>query len=437
MKFFRMLMPMAACMLLSYPADGQYREPLVQDLYDSEVVARMKEDVSFLSSADLDGRGAGTDGEREAALYVTARLSELGVDILSGDEGDLFGIKRDNGDTLRSRNVAGLIQGYDKSLKDHYIVIGARLDNIGSRDVTVNGEVRHQYFPGANGNGSGLAVLLELARLLQSNKVLLRRSVLLCAFGASQEGNAGSWYFLNRSFKPSDRIDGMINLDMLGTLSRGFYAYCASDLNMGAIVDDLSKTLQPVRPELVSIEPVGSDHRTFQANGIPSIMFTTGMYPEYNSESDRIGEVDFAGLERETEYIYHFALELCNFERKRYEVSPEGVVAYSDCDWKPSFLGSTDLSLFMKRWVYVYLRYPEQAVEEGIQGKVLVDFVVDASGKVRDVKVARGVDPLLDDEAVRVISASPDWKPGRVRGRKVSTALSLYVEFRLQKKKHR
>ena len=90
--------------------------------------------------------------------------------------------------------------------------------------------------------------------------------------------------------------------------------------------------------------------------------------------------------------------------------------------------------MFLEKWVYQYLRYPDDAVRDGIQGRVLVDFVIDESGKVTDVKVLKGVDPLLDDEAVRVISASPAWKPGMVQGKKVKAEISLYVEFRLEKK---
>ena len=90
--------------------------------------------------------------------------------------------------------------------------------------------------------------------------------------------------------------------------------------------------------------------------------------------------------------------------------------------------------MFLERWVYVYLKYPQYAIDNGIQGKVLVDFVIDEKGKVKDVKVLKGVHPSLDDEAVKVVSASPDWKPARVRGKKVPCAISLYVEFRLKKK---
>ena len=85
--------------------------------------------------------------------------------------------------------------------------------------------------------------------------------------------------------------------------------------------------------------------------------------------------------------------------------------------------------------MYVYLRYPEQAVRNGIQGRVLVNMVIDERGKVTDVKVVKGVDPLLDAEAVRVVSASPDWKPDMVRGEKVKCELSLYVDFKLERRK--
>ena len=111
------------------------------------------------------------------------------------------------------------------------------------------------------------------------------------------------------------------------------------------------------------------------------------------------------------------------------------VVPYYECDTKPSFLGSSDPIFFLKKWVYVYLRYPKEAVRDGVQGSVPVSFIIDERGKVCDVKVVKSVDPLLDEEAVRVISASPDWKPGRVDGKKVKSEMTLYVDFKLERKK--
>lgn len=416
----------------------------LRDLDDSEVVSAMKEQVEYLSSAMLEGRKAGSEGEREAAAYVSDMLSSYGLDVLSGEDGDVFGLRQENGDTLRSRNVLAYIPGYDPNLRDHYIVIGARLDNLGTSEITVDGVKRRTIYYGANGNASGLAMLMQLARKLKTNSVLLRRSVIVAAFGSSLDMGAGSWYFLNRSFAGADKIDAMINLDMLGTASSGFYAYTASNQDLNAIVSRLSGTLQPIQPTLVSLEPVSSDHRSFYEKEIPAIFFTTGMYPEYNSGKDTASVLEYDDMERELEYIYNFTLELVNGEkpgfrvkdeRGRKYVKDEDVVPYYECDVKPVFLGSADPSVFMSKWVYVYLRYPREAVEAGVQGRVLVDFVIDKRGKVTDVKVIRGVSDALDAEAVRVISASPDWKPARVRGKKVRCEMSVYVDFKLERRK--
>ena len=112
-----------------------------------------------------------------------------------------------------------------------------------------------------------------------------------------------------------------------------------------------------------------------------------------------------------------------------------GVYAYSDVDIKPMFLNSPDPAAFMERWVYQYLKYPRYAQENGIQGRVLVDFMIDEKGEVRDVKIARGVHESLDEEALRVVSASPKWRPGRHRGKKCKVALTIAVDFKLSKSK--
>ena len=64
----------------------------------------------------------------------------------------------------------------------------------------------------------------------------------------------------------------------------------------------------------------------------------------------------------------------------------------------------------------------------------MVQFIIEKDGKITNVKVTKGVDEELDAEAVRVISASPKWKPGRMGGNKVRSVLTLPVEFRLEKK---
>ena len=422
------------------PAQFRTGSALYDDLYDSETVHAFKEHVSYLSSAELEGRKAGSEGERLAAEYVTKVLGEYGIDIISPVTGEEFGVVQENGDTLFSRNVVGFLQGWDKSINDKYIVVGARLDNLGMDTYLVDGEETPRIYYGANGNASGLAMLLELASRLSTNRVLVRRSVLFVAFGSSLETLAGSWYFLNRAFSDADRIDAMVNLDMLGTAERGFYAYTSANEDMDRIVRTLQGELLPVQAQLTVEEPYPSDHRAFYDREIPSVLFTTGRYPEHGTGRDSYGIIDFDGMEKELEYIYTYTLALCNGQRPLFRQDPSkepvaesDAVSWNDCDVKPVFLTSSDPSFFLEKWVYQYLKYPKYAVENGIQGRVFVDFIIDESGNVKDVRISRSVHTALDDEAVRVISASPKWRPGRHRGKKVKVAMTVPVDFRLEK----
>ena len=263
---------------------SQFRPGAFDNLTDSETVRALKGHVGTIASTMMEGRAAGSEGERLAAEYVTGVFRSYGIDVLSGEDGDLFGIRQEGGDTLRSRNVCAFIEGTDKSLSDRYIVIGARMDNLGTGTLTVDGETVERIRYGANGNASGLAMLLEVGRLLKTNNMMLRRSVLLVAFGASRKGMVGSWYFLNRSFSDVANIDAMINLDMLGTGPESFYAYTCSNADMNAILESLSGGLHPILPKLTSSEPYPSDHRAFYDKGIPSVFFTSGEYPEHDTD---------------------------------------------------------------------------------------------------------------------------------------------------------
>ncbi len=431
-------------MLPVFSASAQFISGASYDeLYDGETVSALKAHVRELSSAHLEGRKAGSEGERMAAEYVESMFRKYGVDVISPEGGDVFGIRKESGDTLTSRNVTGYVQGYDKELRDRYIVVGARLDNLGTMTMTVDGNPVEKIYFGANGNASGLSMLVELARMVQTNSILFRRSVLFVAFGASNETFAGSWYFLNRAFSDADKIDAMVNLDMLGTGNKGFYAYTSSNEDMNSVLRTMTGNLQPVIPEIITSEPYPSDHRAFYAKEIPSVFFTTGRYPEHNTYKDTQSILDYEMMERELEYIYNFTVALANVSSKlsfrpsdvpaRNETFDD-VVSYHDCDIKPIFFNSQDPRQFLEKWVYQYLKYPEKALLEGTQGRVMVDFIIEKDGKVTNVRVVKSVSPELDAEAVKVVSASPKWKPGRLAGEKVRSSMTIPIEFRLEKK---
>ena len=428
----------------SFAASAQFRDGTGYDeLYAGETVSAMKNHVRTLSAAHLEGRRAGSEGEKTAAEYVSEIFKEYGIDVLTPAVGEEFGLKTADGDTLTSRNVIGFVEGYDKKLRDRFIVVGARLDNLGTMTMTVDGKQVERIYYGANGNASGLAMLMELARMVGTNSILFRRSVIFVAFGASAESYAGAWYFINRAFSSSDKIDAMMNLDMLGTGYNGFYAYTSSNADMNSLVTRLSAELQPVHPEVVAAEPYPSDHRAFYSSEIPSVMFTTGRYPERNTDRDTQSILDFEGMERELEYIYNYTLALANLDEapafRQKSAAPKGpsyddVVAYYECDFPPTFLNSTDPDKFLREWVYKYLKYPEAALREGIQGRVMGDFIIEKDGKLTNARVTKGVSEEIDAEALKVVMASPKWKPGRVNGDKVRTSMSIPVEFRLEKK---
>lgn len=117
-------------------------------------------------------------------------------------------------------------------------------------------------------------------------------------------------------------------------------------------------------------------------------------------------------------------------ERVVEEEVVEEAVPFAIVEEKPSFMGG-DASTFSK-WVGEHLNYPETAKENGVQGRVTLQFKVNKDGSVSNVVVLRGVDPLLDKEAVRVVSSSPKWKPGRQRDRAVPVTYTFPVIFQLR-----
>ena len=86
----------------------------------------------------------------------------------------------------------------------------------------------------------------------------------------------------------------------------------------------------------------------------------------------------------------------------------------------------------LSKWLSKNLVYPEQAAEMGIQGKVIVRFVVEKDGSVTQATVVKGIDPALDKEALRVIQTMPKWKPGMQQGRAVRVRCTQPVQFKLQ-----
>ena len=85
----------------------------------------------------------------------------------------------------------------------------------------------------------------------------------------------------------------------------------------------------------------------------------------------------------------------------------------------------------MMKYIMENIKYPEQAMKEGIQGRVTVRFIVEKDGSISDVKPVLSVHPLLNKEAVRVVKSMPKWSPGKHNGKPVRVRFNLPVMFKL------
>jgi protein TonB len=120
-------------------------------------------------------------------------------------------------------------------------------------------------------------------------------------------------------------------------------------------------------------------------------------------------------------------IEIVEFAEEEEVVEEEVFFIVEDM---PSFQGKGQEGF--REFISKNLRYPEIAAENGISGKVYVQFAVNSKGKVVDAVVVRGVDPALDKEAVRVVISSPSWAPGKQRGKPVKVQFTFPINFVLQ-----
>jgi len=109
----------------------------------------------------------------------------------------------------------------------------------------------------------------------------------------------------------------------------------------------------------------------------------------------------------------------------------EEAIPFQLVEEKPKFNGKDPNPEFSK-WVSSHIEYPEIARENGVSGRVMLQFVVNPDGSISNVRVVRGIEESLDKEAVRVVSSSPKWSPGRQRDRAVKVTYTFPVVFQLR-----
>jgi len=231
-----------------------------------------------------------------------------------------------------SFNVIGVLPGSDLKLKDESIVIGAHYDHLGRGGegslAAREGEIHH----GADDNASGVAGLLELARLLSSQTPKPRRTIVFIAFSGEEEGLIGSSYYVNHPVVPIANTVAMINLDMIGRLNEnklviggvGTAQDWRSMIDAGNIAQSSTIALNSTsssgsskeRPMIIGANgrPVvmtdpakrfsltlnedgfgPSDHSSFYGKQVPVLFFWTGTHADYHKPSDTAEKINYEG----------------------------------------------------------------------------------------------------------------------------------------------
>jgi TonB family protein len=109
--------------------------------------------------------------------------------------------------------------------------------------------------------------------------------------------------------------------------------------------------------------------------------------------------------------------------------NPDGSIVYNKVAVKPEFSGGMD---GLQKYLQDNLKYPESARANNVEGKVYVSFIVNEKGKIKDVKILKGLNKACDKEAMRVVKKMPRWTPGQQDGKNVKVIYTLPVNFKLQ-----
>jgi hypothetical protein len=211
--------------------------------------------------------------------------------------------------TAKTANVIGVLPGSDPSLNTEALVIGAHYDHLGNGGASSLAPGVTATHPGADDNASGVAAVLEIARLLAKERGTLKRSTLFIAFGAEEEGTLGSLHFTKHPTLQDDKIVAMLNLDMVGRL-KGEDTLQVHGVGTSPAWKPLveAANVEPklkIKPKEQGYGP--SDQTPFYAAGKPVLFFFTGMHTDYHRPSDTADRIDAAGEDRIVALVEHIA----------------------------------------------------------------------------------------------------------------------------------
>ena len=264
----------------------------------------MRQRVEILAAPELAGRGAGTPEADAAVETLAAWMREAGLQPGFGQDWfQDFPLKGKgwNGQDLtgsRGRNLVGVLPGRG-GLAGRYIVVGAHYDHLGRLAGVEPTAVPEpgQYYPGANDNASGQAVLFDLvARLAAGERPADCRSILFICFAAEEVGLQGSGYLVAHPPVPLDLVDAMINFDTVGQMTdnRLYVSGVGTAVEFPNLV--AAANTDGLDLSLARGGWSGSDHMSFNTREVPVLFLFGGPYMQYNTPQDTWDTLNYDGL---------------------------------------------------------------------------------------------------------------------------------------------
>lgn len=269
---------------------------------------QLRVDVVYLASDYLEGREAGTAGERLAADYIVKRFQEMGLQP-AGSNGSWFQSfdftfkpnprSQEAGESRTGKNIAGFIDNGAA----HTVVIGAHYDHLGMGAFSSRSTAGSAIHNGADDNASGVAAMLRLAAYFAEGAAK-SNNYLFLAFSAEELGLYGSKHFAENPTVELGKVNYMLNLDMVGRLNQE-KSLAINGVGTSSAWKAALETIEVGGIQAVMSESgVGpSDHTSFYLQDIPVLHFFTGQHEEYHKPEDDAHLINFNGILDITNYI--------------------------------------------------------------------------------------------------------------------------------------
>lgn len=280
--------------------------------------SNIKDDVSFLADDVLEGRQTGTEGEKKAANYIAKRFKDLGLTAKgtknfhqefsfipkTDSHAEVTFTKNEDG-SITGRNVIGYINNDAQNT----IVIGAHYDHLGyGGDGSLFRDSIKAIHNGADDNASGTAVMLDLARKLNTTNT--NNNYLFIAFSGEEMGLLGSNYFVKNPTINTKAVSYMINMDMVGRLKKDS-ALAVYGTGTSPMFKQVLKAHNTKFKLIENESGVGpSDHTSFYLADIPVLHFFTGQHEDYHKPSDDAEKLNYQGMETISKYIFDVISDL-------------------------------------------------------------------------------------------------------------------------------